>query len=170
MEEKNNNAEKSWKVKPFKAFITELFDKPLPYKKIGKLKPPQQGVHQSIDYEFSIEIDGTTKKVTTTFRDVDGTEQFSVEFDVEDKFNITGLAGTAAIKIFTTVTAQIVDFIEAEQPNKIEFTAAKARGEGSSRSKLYDRMTKRLTPKGYSLQARPWRDGSRQYTFTKDVT
>jgi hypothetical protein len=168
MEEKNNNAEESWIVKPFKAFITELFDKPLPYKKIGKLNPAQQGVHQSIDYEFSIEIDGKSKKVTTTFRDVDGTEQFSVEFDVEDKFNITGLAGTDAIKIFTTVVAQISDFIKAEQPIKIEFTAAKARGEGQSRAKLYDRMTNRLTPKGYTMQARPWRDGSRQYTYTKN--
>ena len=154
-------------MKPFKTYIAELFDKPLPYRKLGKLKPAQRGVHQSIDYEFSIEIDEVTTKVTTTFRDVDGTEQFSVEFDVGDKFNITGLAGVAAIKIFTTVTAQIVDFIKAEQPIKIEFTAAKARGEGSSRSKLYDRMTKRLTPKGYILDAHPWRDGSRQYTFTK---
>ena len=153
-------------MKPFKTYIAELFDKPLPYRKLGKLKPAQRGVHQSIDYEFSIEIDGVTTKVTTTFRDVDGTEQFSVEFDVGDKFNITGLAGVAAIKIFTTVTAQIVDFIEAEQPIKIEFTAAKARGEGSSRSKLYDRMTKRLTPKGYSLDAHPWRDGSRPVSYT----
>ena len=154
-------------MKLFKTYIAELFDKPIPYRKLGKLKPAQRGVHQSIDYEFSIEIDEVTTKVTTTFRDVDGTEQFSVEFDVGDKFNITGLAGVAAIKIFTTVTAQIVDFIESEQPIKIEFTAAKARGEGSSRSKLYDRMTKRLTPKGYILDAHPWRDGSRQYTFTK---
>ena len=154
-------------MKTFKTYIAELFDKPLPYRKLGKLKPAQRGVHQSIDYEFSIEIDGVTTKVTTTFRDVDGTEQFSVEFDVGDKFNITGLAGTDAIKIFTTVVAQIKDFIETEQPNEIEFTAAKARGEGQSRAKLYDRMTNRLTPKGYTLQARPWRDGSRQYIFTK---
>jgi len=151
----------------FKTYIAELFDKPLPYRKLGKLKPAKRGVHQSIDYEFSTEIDEVTTKVTTTFRDVDGTEQFSVEFDVGDKFNITGLAGIDAIKIFTTVVAQIKDFIESEQPIKIEFTAAKARGEGSSRSKLYDRMTKRLTPTGYILDARPWRDGSRQYTFTK---
>ena len=155
-------------MKPFKTYIAELFDKPLSYKKIGKLAPPQQGVHQSINYEFSIEIEGVTTKVTTTFRDVDGSERFSVEFNVEDKFNITGLAGTDAIKIFTTVVAQIKDFIETEQPNEIEFTAAKARGEGQSRAKLYDRMTKRLTPKGYSLQSRPWRDGARQYTFTKE--
>ena len=155
-------------AKTFKHYISELFDRPLPYKKIGKLAPPQQGVHQSINYEFSAEIDGKTKKVTTTFRDVDGSERFSVEFNVEDKFDITGLAGTDAIKIFTTVVAQIKDFIETEQPNEIEFTAAKARGEGQSRAKLYDRMTKRLTPKGYSLQSRPWRDGSRQYTFIKE--
>jgi hypothetical protein len=158
-------------VKYFKHFIAELFNNPLPYKKIGKLSKVGnfRGGHQSIDYEFSIDIDGKTPKiVTTTFRDVDGSHQFSVEFDVDRKFDITGLAGTDAIKIFTTVVAQIIDFIKEEQPIKIEFTAAKARGEGASRAKLYDRMTKRLTPKGYSLEARPWRDGSRQYTFTKD--
>jgi len=155
-------------MKLFKNYIAELFDKPLPYKKIGKLAPQQQGVQQSIYYEFPIEIEGTTKKVKTTFRDIDGSGQFSVEFSVDDRHLITGLVGAAAIKIFTTVTAQIKDFIETEQPIKIEFTAAKARGEGASRSKLYDRMTKRLTPNGYTLQARPWRDGSRQYTFTRE--
>tara|TARA_R110000824_G_C15147014_1_gene670591 strand:- start:842 stop:1306 length:465 start_codon:yes stop_codon:yes gene_type:complete len=154
-------------MKTYKTYISELFDKPLPYKKIGKLIDARSGV-TTVDYEFSIEIDGVTKKVTTTFRDVDGSEQFSVNFDVDGKFLITGLAGAAAIKIFTTVIAQIADFVKAEQPIKIEFTAAKARGEGQSRAKLYDRMTKRLTPKGYSMQARPWRDGSRQYTYTKD--
>jgi len=155
------------KMKTYKTTISELFDRPLPYEKIGKLTPPQQGVQQSIYYEFSIEIEGTTKKVKTTFRDIDGSGQFSVEFSVDDRHLITGLVGAAAIKIFTTVTAQIKDFIETEQPIKLEFTAAKARGEGASRSKLYDRMTNRLAPKEYTLQARPWRDGSRQYTFTK---
>ena len=153
-------------MKPFKTFISELFDKPLPYKKIGKLAPRQQGVHQSINYEFSIEIDGTTKKVTTTFRDVDGSGQFSVEFAVGFDFNITGLAGTAAIKIFTTVVAIILDFVKAVQPNKIEFSAAKSVVSGDSRSKLYDKMIKRLTPKGYVYAIRKL-DDTTYYTLTK---
>ena len=154
-------------AKTFKHYISELFDRPLPYKKIGKLNPQKQGVHQSISYEFSIEIDGTTKKVRTLFRDIDGSGEFIVEFSVDDRHLITGLAGTAAIKIFTTVTAQIKDFINSEQPDKISFTAVKTKGEGPSRAKLYDRMTKRMTPKGYVLDIRQAHPEYSEYTFTK---
>ena len=117
MEEENNNAEKSWKVKPFKAFIAELFDKPLPYK-------------------------------------------------VDKRHDLTGLAGTAAIKIFTTVVAIILDFVKAVQPNKIEFSAAKSVVSGDSRSKLYDKMIKRLTPKGYVYAIKQLGD-TVYYTLTK---
>ena len=154
-------------AKTFKHYISELFDRPLPYKKIGKLNPQKQGVHQSISYEFAIEIDGTTKKVRTSFRDIDGSGEFIVEFEVDDEFLITGLAGTAAIKIFTTVTAQIKDFINSEQPDKISFTAVKTTGEGPSRAKLYNRMTKRMTPKGYVLDIRQAHPEYSEYTFTK---
>ena len=157
MEEENNSVEKSWEVKPFKAFIAELFDKPLPYKKVFK----SGGV-----YEFSIKTNGTTKIVKVAIIDYDD-GSYEVEFNVDKRHDLTGLAGTAALKIFTTVVAIILDFVKAEQPNKIEFTAAKSVVSGESRSKLYDKMIKRLTPKGYILDAHPWRDGSRQYTFTK---
>ena len=132
MEEKNNNAEERQIVKPFKAFIAELFDKPLPYKKVFK----SGGV-----YEFSIKTNGTTKIVKVAIIDYDD-GSYEVEFNVDKRHDLTGLAGTAALKIFTTVVAIILDFVKAEQPNKIEFTAAKSVVSGESRSKLYDKMIK----------------------------
>tara|TARA_B100000949_G_scaffold45372_2_gene39122 strand:- start:3705 stop:4172 length:468 start_codon:yes stop_codon:yes gene_type:complete len=152
-------------VNTFKYYISELFDRPLPYKKISNLKYPDGGMF--IQYEFAIEIDGITKKVRTSFSDNDGSGEVIVDFDVDDEFLITGLAGAAAIKIFTTVTAQIKDFINSEQPDKISFTAIKTTGEGPSRAKLYNRMTKRMTPKGYVLDIRQAHPEYSEYTYTK---
>ncbi len=157
MEEENNNVEESWEVKPFKAFIAELFDKPLPYKKVFK----SGGV-----YEFSIKTNGTTKIVKVAIIDHDGFGNYEVEFNVDKRHDLTGLAGTAALKIFTTVVAIILDFVKAEQPNKIEFTAAKSVTRGDSRSKLYDKMVKRLTPKGYEYAIAHGHDTA-YYTLTK---
>jgi hypothetical protein len=161
---KNNNAKEGWIVKPFKTYIVELFDKPLPYKRTVNKTDLKV-------YDFSIKMNGSSKKVETTFFDADGLNEFDVTFKVDNKINVTGLAGTAAIKIFTTVIAQIIDFIKAHQPNKIVFTAVKTKEEGQSRSKLYDRMTKRLTPKEYVLHIRQvlW-DTESEYTFTKRIT
>ena len=156
MEEENNSVEKSWEVKPFKAFIAELFDKPLPYKKVFK----SGGV-----YEFSIKTNGTTKIVKVAIIDYDD-GSYEVEFNVDKRHDLTGLAGTAAIKIFTTVVAIILDFVKAVQPNKIEFSAAKSVVSGDSRSKLYDKMIKRLTPKGYVYAIRKL-DDTTYYTLTK---
>ena len=156
MEEENNNVEESWEVKPFKAFIAELFDKPLPYKKVFK----SGGV-----YEFSIKTNGTTKIVKVAIIDYDD-GSYEVEFNVDKRHDLTGLAGTAAIKIFTTVVAIMLDFVKAVQPNKIEFSAAKSVVSGDSRSKLYDKMIKRLTPKGYVYAIKKLGD-TVYYTLTK---
>jgi hypothetical protein len=156
---------KLWKARADKHYISELFDRPLPYKKISNLKYTDGGMF--IQYEFAIEIGGITKKVKTSFSDNSGSGEVVVEFEVDDRFLITGLAGTAAIKIFTTVAVQILDFIKSEQPDKISFTAVKTKGEGPSRAKLYDRMTKRMTPKGYVLDIRQAHPEYSEYTFTK---
>ena len=128
-------------MKPFKAFIAELFDKPLPYKEVEQQAEGKK-------YEFSIKTNGTTKIVKVAIIDYDD-GSYEVEFNVDKRHDLTGLAGTAAIKIFTTVVAIILDFVKAVQPNKIEFSAAKSVVSGDSRSKLYDKMIKRLTPNGY---------------------
>ena len=158
MEEKNNNAEERQIVKPFKAFIAELFDKPLPYKEVEQRAEGKK-------YEFSIKTNGTTKIVKVAIIDYDD-GSYEVEFNVDKRHDLTGLAGTAAIKIFTTVVAIILDFVKAVQPNKIEFSAAKSVVSGDSRSKLYDKMIKRLTPKGYVYAIRKL-DDTTYYTLTK---
>ena len=145
-------------MKPFKAFIAELFDKPLPYKEVEQQAEGKK-------YEFSIKTNGTTKIVKVAIIDYDD-GSYEVEFNVDKRHDLTGLAGTAALKIFTTVVAIILDFVKAEQPNKIEFTAAKSVTRGDSRSKLYDKMVKRLTPKGYEYAIAHGHDTA-YYTLTK---
>ena len=148
-------------MKTFKQHITELWDKPLPYKITSTSKDLKV-------YDFSIKINGSIKKVETTFFDIDGLNEFDVTFKVDNKINVTGLVGTAAIKIFTTVVAIILDFVKAVQPNEVEFTAVKTEETGESRTKLYDRMAKRLTPKGYEYSSKPARGGSETiFTFSK---
>ena len=135
-------------------YLPELFDKPLPYK-ITSNK------HDWKRYEFSI----SRMLVKVTIIDYDD-GSYEVEFNVDKRHDLTGLAGTAAIKIFTTVVAIILDFVKAVQPNEVEFTAVKTEETGESRTKLYDRMTKRLTPKGYVYSINKFKDVA-YYTFSK---
>lgn len=70
-------------------------------------------------------------------------EVYDLEFDVDGSYNVTG--GGDAIKIFGTVIAIARDFIKRMQPNAIIFGA-----KDDSRTKLYARMTKRIsTSAGY---------------------
>ena len=145
-------------------YLPELFDKPLPYK-ITSNK------HDWKKYEFSI----SRMLVKVAIIDYDGIGNYEVAFAVDGLHDITGVVGTAAaIKIFTTVVAIILDFVKAVQPNEVEFTAAKhipafrTKSTGESRINLYDRMAKRLTPKGYEYSSKLARGGSETiYTFRK---
>ena len=120
-------------------YLPELFDKPLPYK-ITSNK------HDWKRYEFSI----SRMLVKVTIIDYDGVGNYEVDFKVDNLHALTGLVGSKdSLKIFTTVIAIILDFVKAVQPNKIEFSAAKSVVSGDARSKLYDKMIKRLTPNGY---------------------
>ena len=136
-------------------YLPELFDKPLPYKITSNIIDWKK-------YEFSI----SRMLVKVAIIDHDGIGNYEVDFKVDGSHDITGLAGTAAIKIFTTVVAIILDFVKAVQPNEIVFTAVKTEEEGESRTKLYDRMTKRLTPKGYVYSINKFKDVA-YYTFSK---
>ena len=143
-------------MKPFKNYIAEVFDKPLPYK-ITSNK------HDWKKYEFSI----SRMLVKVAIIDYDGIGNYEVDFKVDGLHALTGLVGSAdSLKIFTTVVAIILDFVKAVQPNKIEFSAAKSVVSGDSRSKLYDKMIKRLTPKGYVYAIRKL-DDTTYYTLTK---
>ena len=145
-------------MKPFKNYIAEVFDKPLPYK-ITSNK------HDWKKYEFSI----SRMLVKVAIIDYDGIGNYEVDFKVDDLHALTGLVGSAnSLKIFTTVVAIILDFVKAVQPNEVEFTAVKTEETGESRTKLYDRMAKRLTPKGYEYSSKPARGGSETiFTFSK---
>ena len=145
-------------MKPFKTYISELFDKPLPYK-ITSNK------HDWKKYEFSI----SRMLVKVAIIDYDGIGNYEVDFKVDGLHALTGLVGSAdSLKIFTTVVAIILDFVKAVQPNEVEFTAVKTEETGESRTKLYDRMAKRLTPKGYEYSSKPARGGSETiFTFSK---
>ena len=151
-------------MKPFKTYIAEVFDKPLPYK-ITSNK------HDWKKYEFSI----SRMLVKVAIIDYDGIGNYEVDFKVDDLHALTGLVGSAdSLKIFTTVVAIILDFVKAVQPNEVEFTAVKhisafrTKSTGESRINLYDRMAKRLTPKGYEYSSKLARGGSETiYTFRK---
>ena len=145
-------------MKNFKTYIAEVFDKPLPYK-ITSNK------HDWKKYEFSI----SRMLVKVAIIDYDGIGNYEVDFKVDDLHALTGLVGSAdSLKIFTTVVAIILDFVKAVQPNEVEFTAVKTEETGESRTKLYDRMAKRLTPKGYEYSSKPARGGSETiFTFSK---
>ena len=145
-------------------YLPELFDKPLPYK-ITSNK------HDWKRYEFSIKVRDLINlaKVKVAIVDPDGIGNYEVDSKVDGSHDITGVVGTAAaIKIFTTVVAIILDFVKAVQPNEVEFTAVKTEETGESRTKLYDRMAKRPTPKGYEYSSKPARGGSETiFTFSK---
>ena len=151
-------------MKPFKNYIAELFDKPLPYKEVEQRAEGKK-------YEFSI----SRMLVKVAIIDYDGIGNYEVDFKVDGLHALTGLVGSAdSLKIFTTVVAIILDFVKAVQPNEVEFTAVKhisafrTKSTGESRINLYDRMAKRLTPKGYEYSSKLARGGSETiYTFRK---
>ena len=137
-------------------YLPELFDKPLPYKITSNIIDWKK-------YEFSI----SRMLVKVAIIDHDGIGNYEVDFKVDGSHDITGLVGSKdSLKIFTTVIAIILDFVKAVQPNEIVFTAVKTEEEGESRTKLYDRMTKRLTPKGYVYSINKFKDVA-YYTFSK---
>ena len=156
-------------MKPFKTYISELFDKPLPYKITSNQRDWKK-------YEFSISRTKThpslgayrsSMLVKVAIIDYDGDSKYEVDFKVDNSHDLTGTVGSKdSLKIFTTVVAIILDFIKAVQPNEIEFSGVKTKSTGESRVKLYDRMAKRLTPKGYeySSEIRP---SETIYTFRK---
>ena len=140
-------------------YLPELFDKPLPYK-ITSNK------HDWKRYEFSI----SRMLVKVTIIDYDGVGNYEVDFKVDNLHALTGLVGSKdSLKIFTTVIAIILDFVKAVQPNEIVFTAVKTKSTGESRIKLYDRMAKRLTPKGYEYSSES-KSSETIYAFSKKKT
>ena len=138
-------------MKTFKQHITELWDKPLPYKLVNREKHPRFP-DQGWLYEYKFEIKSTPFDVTFSNQLENDPPYWDVSF-VDDEGNvsaITGTAGGAAVKVFSTVYAIIQDWVKKEKPTIFMFGADKS--ESMSRSKLYDRMVRSLKPSGYTLK------------------
>ena len=138
-------------MKTFKQHITELWDKPLPYKLVNREKHPRFP-DQGWLYEYKFKIKSTPFDVTFSNQLENDPPYWDVSF-VDDEGNVsdvTGTAGTAAVKVFSTVYAIIQDWIKKENPTIFMFGADKS--ESLSRSKLYDRMVRSLKPNGYTLK------------------
>ena len=138
-------------MKTFKQHITELWDKPLPYKLVNREKHPRFP-DQGWLYEYKFKIKSTPFDVTFSNQLENDPPYWDVSF-VDDEGNVsdvTGTAGTAAVKVFSTVYAIIQDWVKKEKPTIFMFGADKS--ESLSRSKLYDRMVRSLKPSGYTLK------------------
>ena len=138
-------------MKTFDQYLTELWDKPLPYKLVNQEKHPRFP-DQGWLYEYKFKIKSTPFDVTFSNQLENDPPYWDVSF-VDDEGNVsavTGTAGTAAVKVFSTVYAIIQDWIKKEKPTMFMFGADKS--ESLSRSKLYDRMVRSLKPSGYTLK------------------
>ena len=138
-------------MKTFDQYLTELWDKPLPYKLVNREKHPRFP-DQGWLYEYKFEIKSTPFDVTFSNQLENDPPYWDVSF-VDDEGNvsaITGTAGAGAVKVFSTVYAIIQDWVKKEKPTIFMFGADKS--ESLSRSKLYDRMVRSLKPNGYTLK------------------
>ena len=153
-------------MKTFKQHITELWDKPLPYKLVNREKHPRFP-DQGWLYEYKFEIKSTPFDVTFSNQLENDPPYWDVSF-VDDEGNVsdvTGTAGAAAVKVFSTVYAIIKDWVKEVEPESFEFSADKRWGE--SRAKLYDRMVKSMAPKNYTVTVATSSGWTHDYLFRK---
>jgi len=145
----------------FKQYITELFEKPYPWKK--KKEDDFEAVYQSATSSKDI-----IKVVFSKgwLRGID-----NVLFSVAGTTDTTG--GGDAFKIMSTVLDIIKDYVKNNDPEGIKFMANKDElfGQDSkeiqSREKLYNKMIERFAKKaGYKVDADKHKYGT-QYKLTK---
>lgn len=77
----------------------------------------------------------------------------------------TGLTGSGnSFKVFAQVSQIILEYIEQDRPERFDF-----QGDGSSRIKLYDRLSHLLTGKfpQYELEIQTLKTGAKSYQFSK---
>jgi len=148
-------------MKSFNQYITELFEKPYPWKK--KKEDDIEAVYQSATSSKDI-----IKVVFSKgwLRGID-----NVLFSVAGTTDTTG--GGDAFKIMSTVLDIIKDYVKNNDPEGIKFMANKDElfGQDSkeiqSREKLYNKMIERFAKKaGYKVDADKHKYGT-QYKLTK---
>jgi len=148
-------------MKTFTQYITELFEKPYPWKK--KKEDDIEAVYQSATSAKDI------IKVIFSKGYVTGID--NLLFSVAGNTDTTG--GGDAFKIMSTVLDIIKDYIKNNDPEGIKFMANKDElfGQDSkeiqSREKLYNKMIERFAKKaGYVVYADKHKYGT-QYKLTK---
>ena len=121
-------------MKPFKQYITELFNNPLRFKKYSSLGNSRYvfNVPKVGQYDAYFKKEGRKDKPIYQFyfEDPDG--------DIE----ISNVGHKASIQVFSTVAAILKDFIENKTPKKFYFDADKSVGD--SRTVLYHRLAKKI--------------------------
>ena len=121
-------------MKPFRQYITELFNNPLPFKKYTSLGNSTYvfDVPEVGQYDASFEKEGRKDKPIYQFyfEDSDG--------DIE----VLNVGHKASIQVFSTIAAILKDFIENKTPKKFYFSASKSAG--GSRTVLYHRLAKKI--------------------------
>ena len=142
-------------MKPFKIYLTEIFDSPVPVKwnslKTNRIdwKAKTELPDKSklvIEIDARQEFNGTYEDGTTNshyvgfYRTVKGKQLGGLS-----RFDKTNMGN--ASQVFATVIAAIEDHIKRQAPDRIVFSANKEDGDTghiSSRERLYDRMTKKF--------------------------
>lgn len=141
--------------------LTEMFDKPYPFKLVYKSD-------ESVEFITKLPDKTTLRIVFTSKNQPDG--QWELFFKRGDRIDLSGKGDQQ--RIFATVLKAIAEFVEKKSPNKIVFTADKD-GESTSRMKLYDRLVSRFASDiGYSSKAQTvtgenWAE--RSYTLTRKM-
>jgi hypothetical protein len=157
-----NVKEKSDLNESFEAvFLTELFDKPYPFKLVYKGGGSVESITKLPDKT-------TLRIVFSSKNQPEG--QWELFFTRGETTGLTGKGDQQ--RIFATVLKAIAEFVEKKSPNKIVFTADKD-DESTSRMKLYDRLVSRFAGDiGYSSKAltvtgENWAE--RSYTLTRKM-
>jgi hypothetical protein len=132
-------------MKTYNQLITELFDKPYPFKMTSSS-------NDEVYYEFNTPTQKFT--VAMAYNGLEKTWEM-VFTDEEGLLGLTGKGSKETSSILATVMAAIKDFIKKKKPEKMYFSADK--GEGKSRSRLYTTLVKTQTPSGYdySIDEKP---------------
>lgn len=125
-------------MKTFNQFITELFDRPYPFKMV-KQNP----------YEWQYEFyTNDNKKYMVIMMYYQSTNRWEVIFaDEKGEIEITGKGGREVSGIFATVMVITREFIKNKSPDVLYFSADK--GE-KSRVRLYTTLVKSQTVPGYT--------------------
>lgn len=119
----------------YKKFITELFNKPLPWKRVG------------LEYEFSVE----DRNYVVLFEVVDMNDYELSFFYIDPKTKkkveeVMDFGASVAVKVLATVLDITSHFISKTHPESITFSA-----KGKARTSVYHTMVKNNTPAEYSL-------------------